>query len=249
MQLEMKVQCEKCGNTLPADSVAYICSYEFTLCDECTENARKICPHCGGELIPRPRRDMPAELPTPSAVKIPTIKSPMLWAVSFGVWAFVALAATLSISEFDRAIGRSFYFRNMLGLEFSQVLTYAPLTPFVFALAIHFPIRRSNWRSRALLYLGAGVLFSLAHITLRGVTPFAMWEPEKQKWVSGIWDAQLHAFKIRWDVFETLFYLNIVDDLTGTFTPILIVAHAVSYYKSFRERDLRTLQLEGQLAK
>src|SRR5262249_18890962 len=69
------------------------------------------------------------------------------------------------------------------------------------------------------------------------------------RWISAIWDSDLHMFRIRWDIFRTMFYLNLVDDITGTYTPIVIIAHAVSYYTRFRERDRRTLQLEGQLAK
>jgi two-component system LytT family sensor kinase len=249
MQLEMKTQCEKCGNTLPADGQAYICSYEWTYCPVCAEHAQRVCPHCGGELILRPRREAPTEGLQARDVEIATLKSPLVWLLSFAVWALVALAASISIYEFDRSIGRMFYFVNVFGLELSQILTYAPLTPFVFALAIHFPLQRDNWRRRVPLYLAVGVLFSLAHITLRGLTPFGMWDPAAQKWISAIWDPQLHIFRIRWDIFRTMFYLNIVDDLSGTYTPIVIVAHAVSYYKRFRERDLRTLQLEGQLAK
>src|SRR5262249_54062868 len=169
------------------------------------ENARHVCPHCGGELISYPRRDTPSEVPKPATVKIPTIKSPKLWAVSFGVWTLVALAASLSISQFDRAIGRKFYYGNVLGLELTQIVSYAPLTPFVFALAIHFPFQKKNWKQRLLLYFAVGVLFSVAHITLRGITPFAMWESEQQRWVSGIWDSTRHVFRIRWDIFETLF--------------------------------------------
>jgi len=41
---------------------------------------------------------------------------------------------------------------------------------------------------------------------------------------------------------------NLVDDITGTFLPIVMIAHAISYYRRFRERELRSSQLESQLA-
>ena len=46
-----------------------------------------------------------------------------------------------------------------------------------------------------------------------------------------------------------MFLASVVDDVTGTYIPIVLIAHAVSYYRRFRERELRATQLEGQLAK
>ncbi len=57
MALEMRATCERCGTALPADGAAAICSYECTFCPGCAEAMERICPTCGGELVPRPRRD------------------------------------------------------------------------------------------------------------------------------------------------------------------------------------------------
>jgi len=56
MALEMKKECEKCGRALPAEGEAYICTFECTFCRECSGSMNSICPNCGGELVPRPRR-------------------------------------------------------------------------------------------------------------------------------------------------------------------------------------------------
>ena len=56
MALELKGICEKCGATLTTSGVAYICSYECTYCASCAERMNFVCPNCGGELVPRPRR-------------------------------------------------------------------------------------------------------------------------------------------------------------------------------------------------
>lgn len=55
MALEMKPVCEKCGRTLAASDDAYICVYECTFCEKCTESISAICPNCGGELVRRPK--------------------------------------------------------------------------------------------------------------------------------------------------------------------------------------------------
>ncbi len=57
MGLALKPACEKCAATLPPSAAdARICSYECTFCARCTEAMAGICPNCGGELVPRPRR-------------------------------------------------------------------------------------------------------------------------------------------------------------------------------------------------
>ncbi|MCC3861188.1 DUF1272 domain-containing protein [Pseudemcibacter aquimaris] len=56
--LEIRPECECCDKKLPPNSTeAYICSYECTWCEDCTENILKhVCPNCGGGVVKRPIR-------------------------------------------------------------------------------------------------------------------------------------------------------------------------------------------------
>lgn len=56
--LELRPGCECCDRDLPPDSdQARICTFECTFCAECADlRLGGICPNCGGELVPRPRR-------------------------------------------------------------------------------------------------------------------------------------------------------------------------------------------------
>jgi uncharacterized protein len=57
MALEMRNACEQCGVDLPQDDArARICSWECTFCTLCAGEQGGVCPNCGGELVPRPRR-------------------------------------------------------------------------------------------------------------------------------------------------------------------------------------------------
>ncbi len=56
MSLEMRTECERCGAQLAAGGEARICSYECSFCTTCAEAMEHVCPNCGGELVPRPRR-------------------------------------------------------------------------------------------------------------------------------------------------------------------------------------------------
>lgn len=56
MALEMRKKCERCSAALTDEAPAHICSFECTFCPICTEAMAGVCPNCGGELVPRPRR-------------------------------------------------------------------------------------------------------------------------------------------------------------------------------------------------
>ncbi|MBV8475792.1 MAG: histidine kinase [Acidobacteria bacterium] len=175
------------------------------------------------------------------------LRSPLVWIVSFSVWTMVALVGAFTITEFYRSMHSPLSFFESLGMQLSQILTYAPLTPIVFALAVRYPIGRENWLPRSLVYLGGGVLFSVAHIVLRGLTPYAFWDSKSHMWFSGIWDPQAHAFRVQWQIFEDLLFRNLVDDITGTYVPIVLAAHMLSYYRRSSERERRNSLLEAQL--
>ncbi len=55
--LEMRPDCERCGQALPAQAPgAFICSFECTFCAECAEALDDRCANCGGESTDRPTR-------------------------------------------------------------------------------------------------------------------------------------------------------------------------------------------------
>jgi hypothetical protein len=53
MALQMKRACEGCGYPLDVDAQAYVCSYECTFCQACTQQMDSVCPNCGGALVCR----------------------------------------------------------------------------------------------------------------------------------------------------------------------------------------------------
>ena len=69
--LELRPGCECCDKDLPPESLdARICSFECTFCSACAQEVLKgICPNCGGELVPRPRRPAGKLLNCPASTK------------------------------------------------------------------------------------------------------------------------------------------------------------------------------------
>ncbi len=169
--------------------------------------------------------------------------------MSFAVWGLVLVAATAAIAQYYRSRGAPMAFWETLGLEAGQILPYALLTPFVFAFATRYPFRRKNWVRLLVLYAAVGLLFSIVHITLRGMMPFATWDQKAHAWRSAFWDYQVHKPTINWSIVQALFLSNIVDDITEPYLGVVLSAHLFWFYRASREREHRALQLEGQLTK
>jgi two-component system, LytTR family, sensor kinase len=176
------------------------------------------------------------------------IRDSRLWALSFGTWTFVSLAATATIYQLYRPLHEGMGLRGVAGMEFSQILTYAPLTPFAYVLALRFPIQKANWIRRSLLHLGFGLAFTVGHILLKALTPYGYWDPSVHDWTAALWNPQTHAFRVSWNVLEGMFLGSVVDDVFSAYVPIVLVAHAISYYQRSQRGEVRAAQLESQLA-
>jgi two-component system, LytTR family, sensor kinase len=242
-QSAAKATCDSCEQALSAHTESYGCAFEYTFCPDCAAKAQYICGHCGGELS---RKD---ELGADGKSTAQRNQPWLIWVASFGVWSVDALAAGVTIYRLYRVTGSAMALTSALGMQFCQILTYAPLTPFAFAFAARYPIRRNNWMNRSLLYLAGGLVFTVAHVALQSVTPFGFWDPNYHEWRSAIWNSHSHAFGIQWSVLPDQFLISLFNDIFGAFIPIVLVAHIVSYTRTLRERELRAAQLEEQLTK
>ena len=245
----MKASCEGCGLALPADSIAYVCSHECTFCPACFSKTHAICAHCAGELVRRPRRMSLQESEEIGGDSPERLRPWIIWAVSFGLWTAVAFAYAITVYELYRSMSYAMSFVSVLSLQASQVFTYIPLTPLVFALANRYQVQRGNWARNSLVLLAGGVAFTVAQVALRGMTPYAFWDPRVKNWVSAVWDPRAHGFRIQWYMYKGIFLTNLVDDIITTYLPIVLIAHLVFYYQRFRERELRSSQLQAQLEK
>ena len=242
-QSAAKATCDSCEQALSAHGELYRCAFEFTFCPDCAAKAQYICGHCGGELS---RKD---ELGADGKSTAERGQPWLIWVVSFAVWSIAALAAGATIYRLYRATRSPMALTSALAMQFCQILTYAPLTPFAFAFATRYPIRRNNWVMRSLLYLVGGLVFTVAHVALQSMTPFGFWDPNYHEWRSAIWDSHSHAFGIEWSVLPEQFVTSLFNDIFGAFIPITLVAHIVSHTRTLRERELRAVQLEEQLTK
>ncbi len=247
--LEMKDRCEKCAQLLEPDGESYICSFECTFCAECAAQLNDVCPNCGGELARRPSRMIKTGAPSASR-NFPLLTESVVWVflISLAIWCFITVSATMSMYEFDRSIEKGVTIADEIKLPVVNFSIFALLTPFVFLLARRYPIRRKNWWRQVAFYTFGGICFASAHVLLRSLV-YPVFDPGIKATTTVFWDSHTHVFGIKWMLLKRLFFYNSVDDFVSVYCPTICVAHAVWYYKNFREREMRASQLETQLTK
>ena len=161
----------------------------------------------------------------------------IIWLVSYGVWVFIAFLTAFSMYRFNRIFWKpSSSFWEELRIPLINGLIFATFTPVVLQVALRYPIERANWRLRTVLYCGGAILFTTAHALVR------MLVYPVDDYASG------HAFPLGWSLLGRLFLYNLPDDCFAVYLPVVAIAHVLWYYHEFRDRDLRTSQLETRLA-
>ena len=189
----------------------------------------------------------PGGLSLPAPEQPFTLKDWRLWAASFGFFWSLYLCGAITMLSFERVGGSKFMIEEILILPIIQDTVFAVLAPVVFVIATRFPIQPQNRIRRSLLYVGGGILFTIVHVLLR-VLCYPAWQAEAKKYQWALFNWSTFHFSFHWAPLERLLLWNLVEDVFAIFIPIVVIAHAALYYRRFRERELRTAQLQVQLS-
>lgn len=147
-------------------------------------------------------------------------------------WPLLFLLATMLGFFFASQSYLSYLYRgyeaNFLGslrYVLPEWYVWACLTPVIVWFARRYPFERTSWLRPTLVHLLASGLMTLAKMyILSGITHAVSWLPDRPVVL-----VQMHP--------------NLV-----TYWVILGLSHTVDYYRRFREKELRTSQLEARLA-
>src|SRR6185503_8265750 len=187
------------------------------------------------------------ECSLPAAEKPFTLKEWRLWAASFGFFWSLYLCGAITMLSFEHVGGSKFMVDEILILPIIQDTVFAVLAPVVFVIATRFPIQAQNRIRRSLLYVGGGILFTIVHVLLRALC-YPAWQAEAKKYEWSLFNWSTFHFSFHWAPIERLLLWNLVEDIFAIYIPIVVIAHAALYYRRFRERELRTAQLQAQLS-
>ncbi len=152
--------------------------------------------------------------------------------VVFGVATIIALLYSVERYFYSRLVGDPVSLARLLPAELLFTYTWALLTPVVMFGARRYPVwgrqRTRNWAAQ----LAAMIGFVVAHVAIFSVTMTVL---------AGGGRAELVTF-----FGESLLSWTVLDALV--FCVIVIIHHAVVYYRVSKDRALRASQLETRLA-
>jgi two-component system, LytTR family, sensor kinase len=160
-----------------------------------------------------------------------------IWLVSYVVWIFLAFMAGFSMYRFNVLFWKpSGSLWDQVRVPLINYLIFATFTPVLLQISLRYPIERSNWRGRSILYGVGAIVFAIGHVFVRMLVYPVIDSMTKQ------------PFPLGWSLFGRLFLYNFLDDCVAVYLPVVAIAHVLWYYHEFRDRDLRTSQLETRLA-
>jgi two-component system LytT family sensor kinase len=155
-------------------------------------------------------------------------------AIIWGIWTFIGLVFTLQFYFASYRSARPVPFFDALYMQMIWAYLFALATPLVLWIVTRLPLERDNWVRSALLHLPISVVLG---VLLTAPGRILIW--------------------LRWDwpigkplTFEgvTRFVIGNFSEAIGIYLLIALTGYAFSYYRRFREGQVRTLQLEAQLS-
>ncbi|MBC8031722.1 MAG: histidine kinase [Pyrinomonadaceae bacterium] len=151
-----------------------------------------------------------------------------------GIWIFIGLVFTLQGYFTSFRSERPVKLVDSLYLQMTWAIVWAFATPLVLLAAAKLPIERNNWIRSTLLHIPLCLILSVLVTTLGRVLI----------WLN-------FGYRVgRPLTFESVtnFVIANFSEGIGIYLLIAVTFYAFSYYRRYREGQLRTLQLEAQLS-
>jgi sensor histidine kinase YesM len=154
----------------------------------------------------------------------------IIWAI----WTFIGLVFTLQGYFTSYRSERPVPFNDSLYIQMAWAYLFALATPLVLWATAKLPIERNNWIRSALLHLPISLALSIVVTALGRVVI----------WLHFGWRAGRPL------TFESItrFIVANFTEAIGIYMLIALSGYAFNYYRRYRAGQLRTLQLEAQLA-
>jgi signal transduction histidine kinase len=156
------------------------------------------------------------------------------WSLIFGLWTLMGLFDGYQTFLCSGFIGRPMPLNVAILRGLAEWYIWAALAPFIFRLARRYPLDARSWRRRLLLQVGAIMLYSLLKVALD--VP-----------VVRFYGSEFAQGRTPLEVFLILFTARFLGYLLIC-SAILAIGHTLDYYRKYREREVRALQLEARLA-
>jgi len=154
-------------------------------------------------------------------------------AIIWGIWTFIGLVFTLQIYLASYRSQHPMPLADAAYVQMIWAYLFALATPLVLWMVSRIPLERENWR-KALLHIPISIVLGCLLTALGHVLIWLRWY-----WPQG---------KPLTFVSLSNFVINNFTEAIGIYMLIALTGYASSYYRRFREGQVKTLQLEAQLS-
>jgi signal transduction histidine kinase len=155
-------------------------------------------------------------------------------AIIWGIWTFIGLVFTLQGYFTSYRSERPIPFMESFYMQMIWAYVFALATPLILWAVTRIPLERDNWVRGALVHLPISVVLAVGLTAMGRVLVWVRWG-----WLQ---DKPLTFESI------TRFVIANFTEAIGIYLLIALIGYAFSYYRRFREGQVRTLQLEAQLS-
>ncbi len=153
-----------------------------------------------------------------------------VWGIAFVAWTVLAFLSAAGAHVYTASMGSPESWAQLLAWNITISFVWSLLTPPIYALARRFTFERGNWPRMLPLHVAASVVFTLiAAYVIVWLEPYVTWTPQE------------HV------PFAAHMLSRALMDLQR-YWYILLITQAIAYYGKYRQRELRSSQLEVQLA-
>lgn len=155
-------------------------------------------------------------------------------AIIWGIWTFIGIVFTLQSYFTSFRSERPAPFLDSLYVQMTWAYLWALATPFVLWAASRLPIERNNWIRSSLLHVPLSIVLSVFITALGHVALWFYWGWSMSRPFS----------------FERMgrFVVANFSEGIGIYLLIALTSYAFSYYRRYREGQVKTLRLEAQLS-
>src|SRR5687767_6938373 len=155
------------------------------------------------------------------------------WLLGFLIWTLIGLlfASQLYVASWNG--GRPISWGEAIGWSLGDWYVWGALSIPVLALTRRFHLEGVYWRSNLAIHLGACAVTALIYLVIRA------WIGQLQ---SRLGSAPATFSDVFGPLFAKSFFFNVL-----IYWVVVCVGHATDYYRQFRQRERRTLELEKSL--
>ncbi len=181
-------------------------------------------------MIEKPDQDFESTVPRVRVWR----RMGMRFALILGIWTFIALVFTLQSYFTSYRSERPVELMDSSYLQFTWSYLWALATPLVLWAASRLPIERNNWLRSSLLHVPisivlSGIVTALGHVLTWLYFGASVGRPFSLE--------RMGRFVVA----------NFSEGI-GIYMLIALISYSLSYYRRYRQGQLRTLQLEAQLS-